>query len=73
MTNTTELQKLLMRYLKHIQLDKAAILFIMLALKSEASQDAMVLYLRDNPMPTQEELMEAAVELQTLSEQMGLQ
>lgn len=73
MANITKLQKLLTQYFKHIELDEAAILFIMLALKSVSAQEAMVLYLRDNPMPTQEELMEAAVELQTLSEQMGLQ
>ena len=72
MENITKLQTLLTRYLKCLELDEAAILFIMLALKSEAAQEAMVLYLREHRNPTQEELMEAAVELQELSEEMGL-
>ena len=54
-------------------MDEAAILFIMLTLETESSQGAMVLYLRDNKNPTQEELMQAAVDFRELSEEMGLE
>jgi len=67
----TKLQTLLTRCLKCLKLDDAAILFIMLALKNEDAQGAMALYLRDNPNPTQEELMQVAVELQEMSEELG--
>lgn len=69
----TKLQVLLTVYLKHLNLDEAAILFIMLALSSEASQEAMVLYLREHKNPTQEELMEVAAEFHELSAEMGFE
>lgn len=72
MKELTELQSMLTKYFKSLGLDKAAILFIMLALQSESAQEAMVLYLRDHKNPTQEELMEVAVELQELSEELGI-
>lgn len=72
MKDLTELQSMLTRYFKSLGLDKAAILFIMLALQSEAAQGAMVLYLKDHKNPTQEELMKLAVELQELSEELGI-
>lgn len=72
MKELTELQSMLTKYFKSLGLDKEAILFIMLALQSESAQEAMVLYLRDHKNPTQEELMEVAVELQELSEELGI-
>ena len=72
MKELTELQSMLTKYFKSLGLDKEAILFIMLALQSESAQEAMVLYLRDHKNPTQEELMEVVVELQELSEELGI-
>ena len=72
MSQLTELQNLLIGYFKHLKLDEAAILFIMLTLKSEPAQEAMVLYLRDNQNLTQENLMQTAVELQETSEELSL-
>lgn len=73
MEDLTELQAMLIGYFKHLKLDEAAILFIMLAPESESAQGAMVLYLRDHKKPTQEELMQAAVDFKELSEEMGLE
>ena len=70
MENITKLQKQLTLYLKHLKLDNAAILFIMLTLKNEDAQEALVLYLREHQKATQEELMQVAVDLQETSEEM---
>ena len=72
MAQLTELQSLLIGYFKYLNLDEAAILFIILALKSESAQEAMILYLREHRNPTQEELMSVAVEFQEVSEELGL-
>ena len=73
MQELDEIQSLLIGYFKYLKLDEAAIMFIMLTLKSEATQGAMLLYLRDNPNPTQEELMQAAVDFLEISEELGLE
>ena len=70
MAKLTEFQTLLVGCLNGLKLDKAAILFIMLTLKSEDAQGAFALYLRDNPEATQEELMEVADEMQRMAEEM---
>ena len=73
MEQLTKLQCMLIGYFKQLQLDEAAILFIMLTLETESSQGAMVLYLRDNKNPTQEDLMQVAIDFRELSEEMGLE
>ena len=73
MEKLTELQKMLIAYFKHLKLDDAAILFISLAMKNESAQEAMILYLREHQNPTQEAVMEVAVEFQETSEELGLE
>ena len=72
MNNLTEVQKLLIGYFKSLNLDEAAILFIILTLESKSSQGAMALYLKDYKNPTQEELMQVAVDLREIGEELGL-
>ena len=74
MENLTELQMLLTKALKAMNLDAAAILFIMLALKNESAQGAMLLFIKDNyKTATQDEFMQAAVDYQEIAEEMGLE
>ena len=72
MEKLTKLQTSLVIYFKHLGLDEAAIIFIILTLENESAQEAMVLYLREHKAPTQEDLMEVAVELQEISEELDL-
>lgn len=74
MENLTELQILMIESLKALKLDKAAILFITLALKNESAQGAMLLFIKDNyKTATQDEFMQAAVDYQETAEEMGLE
>ena len=72
MNQLTEFQKLLVRLLKGLKVDKAAILFIILALESDSAQGAMALFIKDNPQATHEELMQAAVDYQQIAEELNL-
>lgn len=65
MVKISELQSIIIGYLKSLSIDKENILAIMLVLKSEEQQMEMAWFLHDNRMrePTQSEVTEKALQI----------